>query len=63
MLTLIFALAVRLVARVAGAIAARLSHLPAVSLHSGRAIAISGKTAIEGVVEAYSSAPPCRISP
>jgi hypothetical protein len=32
MLTLIFALAVRLVARVAGAVAARLSHFPAVSL-------------------------------
>ena len=32
MLTLIFAHAVRLVARVAGAVAARLSHFPAVSL-------------------------------
>src|SRR5215472_17206233 len=32
MLTLIFALAVRLVARVAGAVVARLSHFPAVSL-------------------------------
>jgi len=32
MLTLIFALAVRLVARVGGAVAARLSHFPAVSL-------------------------------
>jgi len=63
MLALIFAVAVSLVARVAGAVAARPSHFPAVSLHSGRAIAISGKTAIEGVVAAYSAAPPCSISP
>jgi len=49
MLTLIFAVAGRLVARGVRVIAARLSHFPAVSLHSGRAIAISGKTAIQGV--------------
>jgi len=63
MLTLIYALADRLVARVAGAVVARLSHFPAISRHSGRAIAISGKTAIRGAAEVYRLAWSCSISP